>query len=118
MSAVNTRRAFKPNWLARLGWLAVIGYCVLAIWSLDITLDRFVIGLENGAKFLSSMIPPNFERWKLLLGNLLETLRLPGFISCGPRFTRRWITAMTAMSSTPLLTCSLLTKAPSSCSTR
>lgn len=50
--------------------------CVLAFWSLDITWDRFVIGLENGAKFLGSMIPPNFERWKLLLGNLLETLEI------------------------------------------
>ena len=76
MSAAITRRAFTPNWPARLGWLALIGYCVLAAWSLEITWDRFVIGLENGAKFLGSMIPPNFGRWQLLLGNILETLEI------------------------------------------
>jgi phosphonate transport system permease protein len=51
MSAAETRRAFKPNWAARIGWLAVAVYCVVAIWSLEITWDRFVIGLANGANF-------------------------------------------------------------------
>lgn len=76
MSAAETRRAFKPNWAARIGWLAVAAYCVVAIWSLEITWDRFVIGLENGAEFLGSMIPPSFARWQLLLNNLLETLEI------------------------------------------
>jgi phosphonate transport system permease protein len=76
MSAAITRRAFKPNWAARIGWLALAAYCVLAISSLEITWDRFVIGLENGGKFLGSMIPPSFERWQLLLNNILETLEI------------------------------------------
>ena len=62
MIAAITRRAFKPNWAARIGWLALAAYCVLAFSSLEITWDRFLIGLENGSKFLGSMIPPSFDR--------------------------------------------------------
>jgi phosphonate transport system permease protein len=76
MSAAAQRRAFKPNWPARFGWLLLAAYCFYAIWTLDISWSRFVAGLANGAKFLGSMVPPNFVRWQLLLNNLLETLEI------------------------------------------
>lgn len=76
MNAAARRVAFRPNWFARAGWLLLVAYCVFAVTSLDITWERFVSGLGNGADFFSSMIPPNFARWKLLVKNLLETLEI------------------------------------------
>jgi phosphonate transport system permease protein len=76
MSAQARRVAFKPNWAARAGWLLLGAYCVYASQTLDITWERFLIGLDNGVKFFGSMIPPNFERWRLLVQNLLETLEI------------------------------------------
>ncbi|MFV0348645.1 MAG: phosphonate ABC transporter, permease protein PhnE [Halodesulfovibrio sp.] len=71
-----TRTPFKPNWAARLGWLGVLAYCVYAGMSLDFTWSRFIDGLANGAKFLGEMVPPNFERWQLLISNLIETVEI------------------------------------------
>ncbi|MGL1864128.1 MAG: phosphonate ABC transporter, permease protein PhnE [Pseudodesulfovibrio sp.] len=70
------KRPFKPNWLARMGWLLVLVYAIYAISALDITWPRFVDGLGNGAKFVGELFPPNFERWKLLVENLLETVEI------------------------------------------
>ncbi len=76
MSAITARRPFKANWGARLGWALLAAYCVYAVWSLEITWARFVIGLDNGARFVGAMIPPNFDRWRLLVDNLIETLEI------------------------------------------
>lgn len=74
--STEVRRPFKPSWLARLGWLIVLIYAVYAISALDITWSRFIDGLGNGAKFIGELFPPNFERWKLLVENLLETIEI------------------------------------------
>ncbi len=71
-----TRQPFKPSWGARLGWLLVLIYAIYAISALDISWTRFVDGLGNGAKFIGELFPPNFDRWKLLVGNLLETVEI------------------------------------------
>ncbi len=71
-----TRRPFKPSWLARLGWALVILYAIYAVSALDISWSRFVDGLGNGAKFIGELFPPNFDRWKLLVENLLETVEI------------------------------------------
>ncbi|NJB67701.1 phosphonate transport system permease protein [Desulfobaculum xiamenense] len=78
MSAQAMRREspFKPNWWARLGYLLAFAYALYAMSFLDISWSRFISGLGNGADFLSEMVPPNFERWKLLVGNLLETIQI------------------------------------------
>ena len=70
------RRPFQTNWLARVGWLVVLIYAAYAISALDISWTRFVEGLGNGAKFIGELFPPNFERWKLLVGNLIETIEI------------------------------------------
>lgn len=67
---------FKPSWMSRLGWALVILYAIYAISALDISWSRFVDGLGNGAKFIGELFPPNFDRWKLLVGNLLETIEI------------------------------------------
>jgi phosphonate transport system permease protein len=69
-------KPFKANWGARIGGLLALVYCVYAASALDITWTRFILGLGNGLKFLSDMVPPNFERWELLLDNLIETVQI------------------------------------------
>lgn len=76
MSTAAARTPFKPRWGVRLGWVLLAAYCVYATWSLDFNWSRFVLGLDNGAKFLSAMVPPEFSRWRLLVKNLLETLEI------------------------------------------
>jgi phosphonate transport system permease protein len=68
--------AFKANWWSRAAWLVAILYAVYAGNYLDISWSRFAQGLHNGAEFLLEMVPPNFSRWELLLGNLVETIEI------------------------------------------
>lgn len=77
MTAPLTRRnPFPPNWPARLGWITAGLYIVYAASLLDVTWARFIIGLGHGGDFLARMIPPNFERWSLLLEGLIESLEI------------------------------------------
>ena len=66
-SAAAARTPFPANWTARLVWIALALYVVYACGILDVSWDRFVRGLDNGAKFLGRMFPPDFSRQKLLL---------------------------------------------------
>ncbi len=70
--------AFLPNWPARIAWLALIAYAFYATSILDVTWERFVIGLENGVKFIGRMLPPDTEASKmtLMLKGLYETLEI------------------------------------------
>ncbi len=67
---------FKVNWWARAGWMLAVLYVMYAANYLDVSWARFIGGLGNGADFLGEMVPPNFSRWKLLVGNLLETVEI------------------------------------------
>lgn len=70
--------AFLPNWPARLAWIALAAYAIYAASLLDVTWERFVIGLENGVKFVARMLPPDTEASKmtLMLRGLYETLEI------------------------------------------
>lgn len=70
------RRLPGMSWTARAGWLALIVYSGYAASLLDITWDRFVIGLANGARFVGRMFPPDFSRWQLLLHDLSESVEI------------------------------------------
>ena len=35
-----------------------------------------MIGLDNGARFIGRMFPPNFARWEMLLKGLRESLEI------------------------------------------
>ncbi len=74
----NRPPAFLPNWPARIAWIALAFYCVYAASILDVTWDRFVIGLHNGVKFIGRMLPPDTEASKmtLMLKGLYETLEI------------------------------------------
>jgi phosphonate transport system permease protein len=67
---------FRPNWLGRAGWVLALLYTVYAANLLDISWARFVVGLDNGARFVGSMFPLDYSRWQLLLENLLETVEI------------------------------------------
>lgn len=70
------RRAFPANWTARAGWLLLLGYLIYASRALDLTWARFMIGLDQGSRFLSRLFPPDFARWQLLLDGLVESLQI------------------------------------------
>ncbi len=76
VNSTRYERPFKVNWWGRLGWLTAILYGLYALNYLDISWLRFIQGLGNGAVFLGEMVPIDFSRWELLVGNLLETIQI------------------------------------------
>ena len=77
--AVQTRPpAFLPNWPVRLAWLALAAYAVYATSILNVTWDRFVLGLENGVKFIGRMLPPDTaaDKMALMARGLYETVEI------------------------------------------
>jgi phosphonate transport system permease protein len=65
----------RSPWV-RAGWVGLAAYLVYAVAQLEITRERFLVGLDNGARFLSRLLPPNFERWELLVKGLTESLEI------------------------------------------
>lgn len=68
--------AFRPNWWARAGWLALVVYVVYAGSKLDFTWARFVVGLDNGARFLARMFPPVVAQPDTMFKGLVESLEI------------------------------------------
>jgi len=70
--------AFPASWTSRLAWSGLALYAVYASSLMELTWPRFLKGLENGAKFLDRMFPPNFEADKLELirDGMLESLQI------------------------------------------
>ena len=71
-----TPRAFERNRLATAGWLALAAYVVYACSRLDFTWARFMTGLDNGARFIARMLPPNIAQPDTLLKGLTESLEI------------------------------------------
>lgn len=70
--------AFLPNWPARLAWIGLFVYAVYAASILDFTWARFVVGLENGIRFIGRMLPPDVaaDKMALLARGLYETVEI------------------------------------------
>jgi phosphonate transport system permease protein len=70
--------AFASNWGPRIAWFALLGYVVYAASTLDFTWDRFVVGLDHGARFVARMFPPETtpEKMKLMARGLVESLEI------------------------------------------
>ena len=79
MNSITVKRnPFHTNWLGRVGWLALLLYCVWAAAQLDFTWDRLVAGLYNAEQFLSRMFPPAFsgDNWQFIVTGLTESLEI------------------------------------------
>jgi phosphonate ABC transporter permease subunit PhnE len=78
-NASTTRRvAFPPNWPARAGLVALLAYVIYASAILDITWQRFVVGLGQGSRFISRMFPPDVapDKMQLLIDGMRESLQI------------------------------------------
>jgi phosphonate transport system permease protein len=70
------RVAFKPNWIARIGWVLLVLYVIYAGSQLGFSFERFSAGIEHGHRFLVRMFPPNFSRWQLITSGIMESLQI------------------------------------------
>ena len=77
-ASLSARSAFLPNWPKRFAFLGLALYVLYALSTLQFTWERFVRGLDQGAKFLDRLWPPNFAADKLVLMNegLLESVQI------------------------------------------
>lgn len=82
MSAASRQQPFKHSVWLRVGWIALALYVVYAASRLEITWARFVIGLDNGAKFIGRMLPPVIAQPDSLLKGLSESLEIAVLASC------------------------------------
>jgi phosphonate transport system permease protein len=78
MNATTTLPAdpFERKVWPRVALIALAIYVIYACAQLEITWDRFQIGLANAEKFFSRLFPPNFSRGELLVKGLLESLEI------------------------------------------
>jgi phosphonate transport system permease protein len=78
VSAAARDRAFAPNWPARLAWVGLVAYVLYAGSLLDVTWERFVLGLEQGARFIGRMFPPDVspDKMRLMARGLYESLEI------------------------------------------
>ena len=79
MSAATSLRAARPfqsSLGAKLLALFIIAYACYALGQLDFSWPRFVKGIDNGARFLERMFPPNFKNWDQLLTGFVESMQI------------------------------------------
>lgn len=77
-----TTTTLQKRPLATAGWLALAAYVVYACSRLDFTWARFMTGLDNGARFIARMLPPNIAQPDTLLKGLTESLEIAVLASC------------------------------------
>jgi phosphonate ABC transporter permease subunit PhnE len=72
------RVAFPPNWPVRIGFVLLIIYVIYASSIIELTWARFVIGIDQGARFLGRMFPPDVatDKLQLLYAGMLESLQI------------------------------------------
>ena len=70
--------AFPANWTSRIAWIGLALYTIYATSILNVTWDRFIKGLDNGAKFLDRMFPPNMaaDKLSLISDGMIESVQI------------------------------------------
>lgn len=76
LSAPAPRAPFTASTGARLAALVLGAYCVWVLAQIDITPQRLAYGLQQGAKFLARMLPPDFSRMDELTSGIAESLQI------------------------------------------
>ena len=82
MNAVARPDPLKASAWVRAGWVVLALYVVYAASRLEITWARFMLGLDNAAKFIGRMLPPNIAQPDTLLKGLTESLEIAVLASC------------------------------------
>ncbi len=81
MSDATTHKSAR-KYVPRRNWLGTISYILLGAYLLyvfslfDVNLERMYVGIGRGAEFIGRMMPPNFERYNLLIEGMLESLQI------------------------------------------
>ena len=57
-------------------WAIFFAYVIYAMTRLNFTWDRFVVGIHNGAQFLSRMFPPQVMQPESMFKGLQESLEI------------------------------------------
>jgi phosphonate transport system permease protein len=70
--------AFAPSWFARVGWFGFLIYVAYATSILDVNWDRLVNGVDQGARFIGRMFPPDTapDKIRLMARGLYESLEM------------------------------------------
>lgn len=70
--------AFPVNWIGRIAWIGLAVYTVYATSILAVTWERFAKGLDNGARFLGRMFPPNMaaDKLSLIMDGMVESIQI------------------------------------------
>jgi len=78
VSAIDRPAAFPVNWPARFAWIGLALYTAYATSILNLTWARFLTGLDNGAKFLGRMFPPNMaaDKLDLIAVGMVESIQI------------------------------------------
>lgn len=76
--AATRANPFPVSWATRVAWIGLGLYTLYAASLLEITWERFVYGLGNGARFIGRMLPPDFtpSHMELLGRGLAESLEI------------------------------------------
>ena len=72
----NPATPFQTSLGARILFFIVLAYAIYAIGQLDFSWDRFVRGLDNGARFLSRMFPPSYRHWEQIASGFIESMQI------------------------------------------
>lgn len=67
---------FHSSWQVKLLAFAIVAYAFYAFGQLDFSSERFIKGLDNGARFISRMFPPNYKNWDQLLTGFIESMQI------------------------------------------
>ena len=55
MSALAPKsRVFAPDWRVRIGWILLLAYVIYAASLLEVTWERFMIGILGGGRLIPS----------------------------------------------------------------
>src|SRR5262245_8874530 len=78
VSGASRTAAFPANWPARIGLILLAVYVIYASQILDVTWARFLVGIEQGSRFLARMFPPNVapDKLSLLYSGMVESLQI------------------------------------------
>lgn len=69
-------KPFSLSRKAKFGFWLLLAYVVYAGAQLDFSYARFISGLDNASAFFDRMFPPNFERSRILIKGMVESLQI------------------------------------------